>query len=57
MFDVYHGSNIDKDKKSIAFALTFLDDTKTLTDEEVTNLFNKIIDEVKKKYNAVLRDN
>lgn len=57
VFDVYHGANIDKDKKSIAFALTFLDDTKTLTDEEVTNLFNKIIDEVKKKYNAILRDN
>ena len=57
VFDVYVGKNIDEDKKSIAFSLTFEDYTKTLTDEEVTEVFNKIIKEVEKKYNATLRNN
>jgi len=42
--------------KSIAYSLTFGDDTKTLNDEEVMTVFNKIIEEVTKKHNAVLRD-
>ena len=56
VFDVYVGKNIDEDKKSIAFSLTFEDYTKTLTDEEVTMLFEKVIHEVIEKYHAVLRD-
>ena len=44
IFDVYTGDKIDNDKKSIAFSLTFEDSTRTLTDEEVMNVFNKIID-------------
>ena len=48
---------MDVDKKSIAFNLTFSDNNKTLTDEEVNTLFHKIIGEVEKKYKAVLRDN
>ena len=57
VFDVYQGKNMDEDKKSIAFNLTFSDSNKTLTDEEVTVLFEKIIKEVTLKYHAVLRDN
>jgi len=57
VFDVYEGKNIEEGKKSIAFSLTFEDYTKTLTDEEVNVLFNKVIDEVSKKYQATLRDN
>lgn len=57
VFDVYQGKNMDVDKKSIAFNLTFSDNNKTLTDEEVNTLFHKIIGEVEKKYKAVLRDN
>ena len=56
VFDVYVGKNIDEDKKSIAFSLTFEDYTKTLTDEEVTLLFEKVIQAVTEKYEAVLRD-
>ena len=60
-FDAYvqvskSGKNIEEDKKSIAFSLTFEDYTKTLTDEEVTMLFEKVIHEVTEKYHAVLRD-
>jgi len=57
VFDIYTGENISKDKKSIAYALTFSDPNRTLTDEEVMKSFNNIIKEIEKKYKAVLRDN
>ena len=56
VFDVYKGDNIGRDKVSIAFSLTFEDNTRTLTEEEVNVVFNKIIDGVKNRYSAVLRD-
>ena len=43
-------------KKSIAFSLTFEDYSKTLTDEEVNVLFEKVIAAVLEQYQAVLRD-
>ncbi|MBQ8681932.1 MAG: phenylalanine--tRNA ligase subunit beta [Bacilli bacterium] len=57
VFDVYEGKNIDSGKKSIAFSLTFEDYTRTLTDEEVTDNFTKVIKDVENKYEATLRDN
>lgn len=56
IFDVYTGDKIDKDKKSIAFNLVFMDENKTLTDEEVTIEFNQIISSVCEKHHAKLRD-
>ena len=56
VFDVYVGKNIEEGKRSIAFSLTFEDYSKTLTDEEVMNSFNKVIKEVENKYNATLRN-
>ncbi|MEG0825956.1 MAG: phenylalanine--tRNA ligase subunit beta [Bacilli bacterium] len=56
IFDVYTGDKIASDKKSIAFTLTFMDSTKTLTDIEVMEVFNRIILEVTNKYQAQLRD-
>ncbi|MEG2322075.1 MAG: phenylalanine--tRNA ligase subunit beta [Bacilli bacterium] len=55
VFDVYEGSNLNDDEKSIAYALTFSDPTKTLTDMEVNTLFDKIIKEVELKTKAKLR--
>ncbi len=55
VFDVYTGSNVQKKKKSIAYSLTFADSKKTLTDEEVNNLLNKVIDSVCKKCTAEIR--
>lgn len=57
LFDVYVGQNISSNEKSIAYKLTFQDQTKTLTDDEVMELFNKIIKDVESKCNAKLRDN
>ncbi|MGE5455755.1 MAG: phenylalanine--tRNA ligase subunit beta [Ignavibacteriales bacterium] len=56
VFDVYEGEKIDNNKKSIAFSLTFSDPTKTLTDEEINVVFNKVIESVEKEFNAELRN-
>lgn len=56
VFDVYTGENVDNDKKSIAFNLVFEDNTKTLTDEEVNKIFNKMISDVEGKLPAKLRN-
>ena len=56
VFDVYTGENLKEDEKSIAYSLTFNDPTKTLSDDEVMQVFNKIINEVETKCNAKLRD-
>ena len=47
---------IIEETRSLTFALTFLDETGTLTEEEVMKEFNKIIDTITKKYNAKLKN-
>ncbi len=56
IFDVYEGENVASDERSIAFNLTFSDQNRTLSDEEVMIIFNKIIDEVTKKTNSYVRN-
>lgn len=53
VFDVYE--NIEEGKKSIAYKLVFKDQNKTLLDDEVMEVFNKIINEVETKVGAKLR--
>ena len=56
VFDLYKGKGVAEDKKSLAFNLYFEDPTKTLTLDEITPLFNKVIEEVEKKHKAILRN-
>jgi phenylalanyl-tRNA synthetase beta chain len=56
VFDVYVGDKIANDEKSIAYNLKFEDSTKTLTEEEVMTVFNKIIVDVENKLNAKVRN-
>ena len=56
IFDIYEGDKIDKNKKSIAFSLLFNGIDRTLTDEEVMEVFNKIINKVEVTHHAELRD-
>ena len=56
VFDVYVGNKVLDNQKSIAFSLTFNDSNRTLNEEEITTIFNKIINEVETKLNAKLRD-
>ena len=54
VFDLY--PNIEENQKSVAYSLTFSDPTRTLTDDEVMEVFNKIITDVTEKCNVKLRD-
>ena len=54
IFDVYEGVGIPKDKRSIAYSLSFGTTDRTLTDEEINNIMNKVI-EVLNRMGAELR--
>ena len=54
VFDVYE--KLENDKKSIAYNLTFMDSNRTLTDEEVMNVFDNIIKKVRTTLEVELRD-
>ena len=56
VFDVYVGENVKDNEKSIAFSLTFEDMTKTLSDDEVMQVFNNITSSVTTKLNCKVRD-
>jgi len=55
VFDVYEGKGIDPDKKSIAIAVTLQPRDKTMTDEEIEAVGQKIVAEVSKRTGGVLR--
>ncbi len=55
LFDVYKGAQIPKGKKSVAYSVTFRADDRTLTDEEISEVFNKILAKLEKELNAQLR--
>ena len=56
VFDIYTGDKICDDEISIAYNLKFEDQNKTLTDEEVMTVFNKIIESVESKLKAKVRN-
>jgi len=55
IFDVYQGENIQKEKKSIAFNVTFEPKDKTLSDEDIEKVSKKIISLVESTTGATLR--
>lgn len=55
VFDVYTGEGIDDDKKSIAFSLTFRAEDRTLTDQEVEKVSEKVVEEIEKQFDGKLR--
>ena len=48
IFDVYEGVGIPKEKRSIAYSLSFGTIDRTLTDEEINNIMNKVIEALSK---------
>ncbi len=54
LFDVYKGSQIPDGKKSVAYSATFRGD-RTLKEEEINKLFNKILKNLERNIGAVLR--
>lgn len=55
LFDEFTGKMIDKGFKSLSFNIMFGSDTKTLTDDYIKKLFDKIVKNLKQKYNIRLR--
>lgn len=55
VFDVYEGDKVETGKKSVAFTLTYMDPEKTLTDEEITVVHEKILKALTEKAGATLR--
>ena len=47
-FDIYRGENLGENKKSIAFRISYQAEDRTLTDEEVKVVQDKIIDKLEK---------
>ena len=57
IFDLFENESLGTNKKSMAFALEFYDNDKTLTEEEIDKEFNKLIVSVSNNFNAKLRGN
>jgi len=56
LFDIYKGKQIPDGKKSIAYAIWYRDENKTLTDEDVNKVHEKILKSLEYKLGVTLRD-
>lgn len=56
LFDVYKGSQLPDGKKSVSYSLTFRDESKTLTDDEVQRSMKKVLDGLTRVIGAELRE-
>ena len=54
VFDIYRGAELNN-KKSVAFSIKLENKDKTLTDEEINQIINKILKDLEFKLKAVLR--
>jgi phenylalanyl-tRNA synthetase beta chain len=54
-FDVYEGNNLPAGKKAYALGFTLLDETKTLTDEEIDKTMNRLMTAFEQTLGAVIR--
>lgn len=56
LFDVYKGGQIPQGSKSVAFSLSFRAADRTLTDDEINAVMSGIVEQLKGKANAQLRE-
>ena len=56
LFDVYQGIGVASGHKSLAISLTIQDNEKTLEDDEINAVISAVLNEVKQRFNAELRD-
>jgi phenylalanyl-tRNA synthetase beta chain len=55
VFDLFEGKTLGEGKKSIAFRLNFVDDSKTLTIKDVDSIIGKIVNRLEQQFGAKLR--
>lgn len=54
-FDVYEGEKIAEGKKAYALGFTLLDETKTLTDQEIDQVMNRLMSAFEREMGALIR--
>ena len=54
-FDVYEGDKIDAGKKSYAISFLLQNEEATLTDKQIDNVMEKLIQTYQQKLGAILR--
>ncbi len=55
LFDVFRSEQVGGDARSLAFSVKLQADDRTLSDDDVSSVRNKMINEVTKRHNAALR--
>ena len=56
LFDVYQGDNIKEDQKSLAISLILQDKSRTLEEEDITNIVSKCVTALQNRFKALLRE-
>ncbi len=55
LFDIYEGAQLGENKKSVAYSITLRGSDRTLTDDDVNPIIEKILKELEEKLGAQLR--
>lgn len=55
LFDVYQGKGIDPESKSLAIGLTLQHSSRTLNDDEVNSLMERVVGSLEQRFKATLR--
>ncbi|MBA4141079.1 MAG: phenylalanine--tRNA ligase subunit beta, partial [Segetibacter sp.] len=55
LFDIFESEKLGAGKKSMAISFTFMDEEKTLTDKEIDNMINRIVESFESELSADIR--
>jgi len=55
LFDIFKSDKLGKDKQSMAMNFTFMDETKTMKDEEIEKMMKKITHQLEKEFQIEIR--
>ena len=55
LFDVYMGQQVPEGKKSVAYSITYRAEDRTLTDDDVSKVFDSTLNKLESNLNAILR--
>jgi phenylalanyl-tRNA synthetase beta chain len=56
LFDIFRGKNVPSGEKSMAYAFTYRSPERTLTDNEVNGAHEKLVEQLKQKLQATIRE-
>jgi phenylalanyl-tRNA synthetase beta chain len=56
LFDVFRGKNVPMGQKSLAYAFTYRHGERTLTDAEVNATHEKVVEQFRRQFQAVIRE-